>query len=156
MEGEIYIMDFKIAVICIRSIVGIITTGLVIGYLGLTDPVIIGGWFAGITAWVLIEKKQVVSPLENIVKEVRIIKLDSMNEIISTASYLVYPKETFYFEGKSEAGLHTATTDFVIAGIINKKHIKDHSSFNNNYPAPEQKSFWDKHGTLIGNVLKKY
>ena len=51
-------MDLNIAVIYIRSVIAITTTGLVIAYLGLTDPIIIGGWFAGITAWVLLEKKQ--------------------------------------------------------------------------------------------------
>lgn len=48
----------KIAKIYLRSLTGIITTGLVIAYLGLTDPVIIGGWFAGITAWILLETRK--------------------------------------------------------------------------------------------------
>lgn len=50
-------MKLKVAMIYIRSITAIVTTGAVIAYLGLRDPQIIGVWIGGITAWVVFEKK---------------------------------------------------------------------------------------------------
>ena len=68
-------------------------------------------------------------PLKSIVKEVHLHKLDSMNEIVASHKFLVYPKDSLYFEGRSEAGRHGSQTVFVIAGTISKKRLRSHANY---------------------------
>lgn len=50
---------FEFAQIYIRSIVGITAMSGVVAYLGLSDPIVVGGYMAAVVACVLLDKSEV-------------------------------------------------------------------------------------------------
>jgi hypothetical protein len=62
-----------------------------------------------------------VACLEESVRQVEILKLNSQRGLVAYSSYLVFPKGALYFSGNSEVGNHSSEVEFVIAGTIEKK-----------------------------------
>ncbi len=59
-----------------------------------------------------------LSPLKSITKEIRIAKLDNLDNIVHEYGYLVYPKGVYNFSGNSESSTHSSQIEFVIASDV--------------------------------------
>lgn len=58
-----------------------------------------------------------VRPLDEVVRQVTIMKLTPDKVPVQTVSYYVYPEGAIYFHGTSDSGVPQYSVDFVIAGL---------------------------------------
>lgn len=72
-----------------------------------------------ITDWInstILNGEQWVAVLEQSVRRVDVVKLNSRRDVIKTSSYLVFPKGAINYRGTSDAGIPQYAVSFAIVG----------------------------------------